>query len=61
MYLWRVLARPAAGGRAIPADFSFRDGSLHGIQQQLDEELGWREEYRTNGVGLPPGYGDAIG
>ena len=59
--LWGLLARPRRGGRAIPTDFSFRDGFLHGIQQHLDNELGWREEYRTNGVGLPTGYGDAIG
>ena len=59
--LWGVLARPRRGGRAIPDDFPFRDGFLHGIQQQLDDELGWRSEYRTNGVGLPSGYGDAIG
>ena len=59
--LWGVLARPRRGGRAIPTDFPFRNGFLHGIQQQLDEDLGWREVYRTNGVGLPPGYGAGIG
>ncbi len=59
--LWGVLARPAVGGRAIPTDFTFRDAFLHEIQQQLDEELGRRDEYRTNGVGLLAGYGEGIG
>ncbi|HZD43873.1 MAG TPA: ISH3 family transposase, partial [Methanomicrobiales archaeon] len=53
---WGVLAQPRRGGRALPVDFTFGDAFLHGIEQELDDELGWRKRYRTNGIGLPTGY-----
>jgi hypothetical protein len=52
---WAVLARPRRGGRALPAEFTFSDAFLHGIEEVLDEELGWKKEHQTNGVGLPAG------
>ena len=53
---WAVLAQPRCGGRALPETFAFSDAFLHGIEQVLDDELGRKEKYRTNGEGLPPGY-----
>lgn len=58
---WAVLARPRRGGRALPVAFTFGDAFLHGIEQVLDEELGWKEKHRTNGEGLPPGYEHRLG
>jgi hypothetical protein len=52
---WAVLARPRRGGRTLPKTFAFDDGFLHGIERVLDDELSWKEEYRTNGEGLPAG------
>ncbi|WP_273838784.1 ISH3 family transposase [Halococcus sp. PRR34] len=52
---WAVLAQPRRGGRALPVEFTFSDGFLHGVERVLDDELGWKEKYRTNGVGLPAG------
>jgi hypothetical protein len=53
---WAVLARPRRDGRALPVEFVFEDALLHGIEQVLDDGLGWKEKHRTNGEGLPPGY-----
>ena len=53
---WAVLAAPQRGGRALPMEFTFSDAFLHGVERVLDDELGWKEKYRTNGVGLPAGY-----
>ncbi|EMA48441.1 ISH3 family transposase [Halococcus salifodinae] len=53
---WAVLAAPQRGGRALPVEFTFGDAFLHGVERVLDDELGWKEKYRTNGVGLPAGY-----
>lgn len=47
---WAVLAAPRRGGRALPVGFTFGDAFLHGIEGVLDDELGWREKHRTNGV-----------
>jgi len=58
---WAVLARPRRGGRALPVAFTFGDAFLHGIEQVLDDELGWKEQHRTNGVGLPAGYEHGLG
>ena len=58
---WAVLARPRRGGRALPVAFTFSDGFLHGIEQVLDDELGWKEKHRTNGVGLPAGSEHGLG
>ena len=58
---WAVLARPRRGGRALPVEFPFGDSFLHGIEQELDDELGWKEKYRTNGVGLPAGCEHGLG
>jgi hypothetical protein len=40
---------------------TFSDAFLHGIERVLDDELGWREKYRTNGVGLPVGCDHGLG
>ena len=53
---WAVLAAPQRGGRALPVEFTFGDVFLHGIEGVLDDELGWKEKHRTNGVGLPAGH-----
>ena len=58
---WAVLAQPRRGGRALPVAFTFSDAFLHGIEQVLDDELGWKEEHRTNGQGLPTGYDHGLG
>jgi hypothetical protein len=58
---WAVLARPQRGGRALPVEFTFGDGFLHGIEQVLDDELGWKKHHRTNGVGLPAGCEHGLG
>ena len=58
---WAVLARPRRGGRALPVEFTFSDAFLHGIEQELDDELGWKKKHRTNGVGLPVGYDHGLG
>jgi hypothetical protein len=58
---WAVLARPRRGGRALPVGFAFGDVFLHGIEQVLDDEPGWKEQYRTNGEGLPAGYEHGLG
>ncbi|WP_200532220.1 ISH3 family transposase [Halorubrum sp. LN27] len=58
---WAVLAQPRRGGRALPVAFTFGDAFLHGIEQVLDDELGWKEKHRTNGEGLPPGYEHGLG
>jgi len=58
---WAVLARPRRGGRALPKTFAFGDAFLHGIERVLDDELSWKEEYRTNGEGLPAGYEHGLG
>jgi hypothetical protein len=58
---WAVLARPRRGGRALPVEFTFSDAFLHGIEQELDDELGWKKKHRTNGVGLPVGYEHGLG
>jgi hypothetical protein len=58
---WAVLARPRRGGRALPVGFTFSDAFLHGIEQVLDEELGWKKKHRTNGEGLPAGYEHGLG
>ena len=39
---WAVLARPRRGGRALPVGFTFDDSFLHGIEQELDDDLGWK-------------------
>jgi hypothetical protein len=39
---WAVLAQPRRGGRALPVGFTFGDSFLHGIEQVLDTELGWK-------------------
>jgi len=58
---WAVLARPRRGGRVLPVDFTFSDAFLHGIEQRLDEELGWKKKHRTNGQGLPTGHDHGLG
>jgi len=58
---WAVIARPRRGGRALPVEFTFSDAFLHGIEQELDDELGWKKKHRTNGVGLPVGYDHGLG
>ncbi len=58
---WAVLARPRRGGRALPKTFAFGDAFLHGIERVLDDELSWKEEYRTNGEGLTAGYEHGLG
>ncbi len=58
---WAVLAQPQRGGRALPVEFTFDDSFLHGIERELDDELGWKERYRTNGVGLPAGCEHGFG
>ena len=58
---WAVLAQPQRGGRALPVEFTFGDSFLHGIERELDDELGWKERYRTNGVGLPAGCDHGFG
>jgi hypothetical protein len=58
---WAVLARPRRGGRALRVEFTFNDGFLHGIEQVLDAELGWKKKHRTNGVGLPAGSEHGLG
>jgi len=58
---WAVLARPRRGGRALPVEFAFGDAFLHGIEEVLDDDLGWKEKHRTNGEGLPPGYEHGLG
>ena len=52
---WAVLAQPQRGGRALPVGFTFDDSFLHGIKRELDDELGWKDRYQTNSVGLPAG------
>jgi len=58
---WAVLARPRRGGRALAKTFAFGNAFLHGIERVLDDELSWKEEYRTNGEGLPAGYEHGLG
>ena len=58
---WAVLARPRRGERVFQVAFTFSDAFLHGIDQVLDDELGWKEKHRTNGEGLPPGYEHGLG
>ncbi|MFC4986713.1 ISH3 family transposase [Saliphagus infecundisoli] len=58
---WAVLAAPRRGGRALPVEFTFGDAFLHGIEGVLDDELGWKEKHRTNGVGLPAGCDHGLG
>jgi hypothetical protein len=58
---WAVLARPRRGGRVLPVEFTFSDAFLHGIEQRLDTELGWKKKHRTNGQGLPTGYDHGLG
>ena len=58
---WGVLAAPRRGGRALPVEFTFGDAFLHGIEGVLDDELGWKEKHRTNGVGLPAGCDHGLG
>jgi hypothetical protein len=41
--------------------FTFGDAFLHGIEQVLDDELGWKVKHRTNGVGLPAGSEHGLG
>jgi hypothetical protein len=53
---WAVLAQPRRGGRALSTEFTFSDGFLHGIEEVLDDELGWKKKHRTNGEGLPAGH-----
>src|SRR6056297_1068910 len=53
---WAVLAQPRRGGRALPVGFTFSDTFLHGIEQVLDDELGWRKKYQTNREEIPTGY-----
>ena len=53
---WAVLAQPRRSGRALPVEFTFSDGFLHGVERVLDDELGWKEQYRTNRIGLSAGY-----
>jgi hypothetical protein len=36
-------------GQALPVEFAFGDAFLYGIEQVLDDELGWKEKFRTNG------------
>jgi hypothetical protein len=61
VFQWAVIARPRRGGRALPVEFIFSDAFLHGIEQELDDELGWKKKHRTNGVGLPVGYDHGLG
>ena len=58
---WAVLAQPRRGGRALPVTFTFGDAFLHGIEGVLDDELGWKKQHRTNGVGLPAGCDHGFG
>ena len=58
---WAVLAQPRRGGRVLPVEFTFNDSFLHGIEMKLDDELGWKEKYETNGEGLPPCYDHGLG
>jgi hypothetical protein len=58
---WAVLARPRRGGRALPLGVAVGDVFLHGIEQVLDDELGWKEKHRTNQEGLPTGYDHGLG
>jgi IS4 transposase len=58
---WAVIAHPRRSGRSIPNDFTFTDAFLHGVEEVLDEELGWKEKHRTNGKGLPPCYDHGLG
>jgi len=58
---WAVLARPRRGGRALPTDFTFGDAFLHGIEEVLDDELGWKTKHQTNGEGLPAGHEHGLG
>ncbi|MEF8979044.1 MAG: ISH3 family transposase [Haloarculaceae archaeon] len=58
---WAVIAQPQRGGRSLPVGFAFDDVFLHGIEQVLDEDLGWKEKRRTNGKGLPAGYDHGLG
>ena len=38
--------RPRRGRRAIPMAFTLGDAFLHGIEQMLDDELGWKQKHR---------------
>ncbi|CCC40405.1 ISH3-like element ISHwa12 family transposase [Haloquadratum walsbyi] len=58
---WAVLARPRRGGRALPTDFTFNNAFLHGVEEVLDDELGWKDEHQTNGQGLPAGHEHGLG
>jgi hypothetical protein len=58
---WAVFARPRRGGRALPGAFAFGDAFLHGIEEVLDDELGWKKKHRTNDVGLPVGCDHGLG
>ena len=55
------LATPRVAGRALPTEFAFSDGFLHGIEEVLDDELGWKKKHRTNGEGLPAGHEHGLG
>jgi hypothetical protein len=50
-------AAAAGAARRVPR----RARLLHGLTIRLDQELGWRSEYRTNGVGLPADQGLEFG
>src|SRR5699024_12306188 len=53
---WAVLAAPQRGGRALPVEFTVGDGILHGVEQVLDDELGWKEKLRMTGGGWGAGW-----
>lgn len=53
---WAVVARPQRGGRDLPVGFTF--GLVREwIRHCLNSTLGWRWSWKTNGIGLPSGYG----
>lgn len=58
---WAVFAQPRRGGRVLSETFPFASVFLHGIERQLDTELGWRTSYQTNNVGLPASQCRAVG
>ena len=61
MLQWAVLAHPRRGGRVLPDKFTFSDAFLYGIEEVLDEELGWKDKWQTNGEGLPSCYDHGLG
>ena len=61
MLQWAVLTRLRRGGRALRKTFAFCDAFLHGIERVLDDEVGWKGKYRTDGEGLPAGYEHGLG